>query len=246
MSQNIKLYFARICPFAHRTTIILHELGLLKSIRDFNLNAKELEVVHIDLANKPEWYYDINPKGTVPTLELLNVKSSHDPNRNQILFESALIAEYLADQYSSLKRLIPETSVDKYRMKYVVNQFVESFIPNFYGILKTQDVEKQVEVKEALLKAIRQLNILLATTSSGPYILGPEFTLGDALIGPFIARLSILENFRGFTVPQGNEYDRFHAYADAIVQRESVKETLATKEELFAAYAPFADGTKKW
>lgn len=68
------LYTARICPYAQRAAISLHEAGL------------NYESVEIDLLNKPEWYVEhasacisvltcyrypkVNPDSKVPALEI--------------------------------------------------------------------------------------------------------------------------------------------------------------------------------
>lgn len=49
---KIHLYTNHRCPFAHRSHIVLQELGL------------EFEETIIDLDNpRPQWYLDINPRG---------------------------------------------------------------------------------------------------------------------------------------------------------------------------------------
>ncbi|KAI9142299.1 glutathione S-transferase [Paraphysoderma sedebokerense] len=244
MSPSLKLYFARMCPFAQRTTLVLAELGFIKSIYDFSGNSKDLELVPIDLANKPDWYFKVNPKGTVPTLELLNVKDQQDPSKNQLLFESILIAQYFAEEYSSVKRLIPESPLEKYQMRYVAEQFSSSFVPSFYSLLRAQGAEKQSEGKQAFLKTILQINDLLKSTSAGPYILGDKFTIGDVILSTFIARLPVLKHFRDFDIPRDEKYQRFNSLVDAVMNRDSVKNTLASMDELIAGYKPFADGTK--
>jgi glutathione S-transferase len=47
-------------------------------------------VVYINLKEKPEWIFEKNPGGKVPTLELRNGK---------ILYESLVVADYLDEVY---------------------------------------------------------------------------------------------------------------------------------------------------
>lgn len=57
MVEQITLYSAKVCPWAHRTELALKESGL---------PYKRYE---IDLANKPEWYAPkVNPASKVPAL----------------------------------------------------------------------------------------------------------------------------------------------------------------------------------
>ena len=58
---KIHLYTNHRCPYAHRGHIVLQELGL------------EFEETIIDLDTpRPQWYLDINPRGTHPTLIALD------------------------------------------------------------------------------------------------------------------------------------------------------------------------------
>ena len=54
--ENIELFSARVCPFAHRSRLALMEKNL------------PFTLIDIDLRNKPDWYSQVNPAGTVPAL----------------------------------------------------------------------------------------------------------------------------------------------------------------------------------
>ena len=72
----MKLYDAARCPFCARVRIALAEKGF------------EHETVEIDLGNRPDWIYELNPTGKVPVLD-----------DGFLLPESAVIMEYLDDRY---------------------------------------------------------------------------------------------------------------------------------------------------
>lgn len=48
------------------------------------------DIVYINLKNKPEWIFDKNPGGKVPTIELSD---------GRILYESLIVADYLDEAY---------------------------------------------------------------------------------------------------------------------------------------------------
>jgi len=56
MSKTMELFSARVCPFAHRTRLVLAEKGA-----EFTLSG-------IDLKNKPQRFLDISCYGRVPVL----------------------------------------------------------------------------------------------------------------------------------------------------------------------------------
>jgi len=72
----VKLYDAARCPFCARVRIALAEKGF------------DYETVEIDLGNRPDWIYELNPTGKVPVLD-----------DGFVLPESAVIMEYLDDRY---------------------------------------------------------------------------------------------------------------------------------------------------
>ncbi|HEY2219953.1 MAG TPA: glutathione S-transferase family protein [Gaiellaceae bacterium] len=80
----MKLYDAARCPFCARVRIALAEKGL------------DHERVEIDLRNRPDWIYDLNPTGKVPVVD-----------DGFVLPESAVIMEYLDDRYPE-QPLLPD------------------------------------------------------------------------------------------------------------------------------------------
>ena len=53
----ITLYNAARCPYVARVRIVLAEKGI------------EMEIVEIDLSDRPAWLYEKNPAGRVPVIE---------------------------------------------------------------------------------------------------------------------------------------------------------------------------------
>ncbi|MBI4049170.1 MAG: glutathione S-transferase family protein, partial [Devosia nanyangense] len=68
------------CPYVQRAIIALKEKHV------------DFDVVYIDLANKPDWFLAISPLGKVPVL-----KVEQDDGRVGVIFESAVILEYLEE-----------------------------------------------------------------------------------------------------------------------------------------------------
>ncbi|GMT30901.1 hypothetical protein PFISCL1PPCAC_22198, partial [Pristionchus fissidentatus] len=68
-----RLYSMRFCPWAERAVLYAAAKGI------------DVEVVNIDLIQKPEWYFKKNPQGKVPTFE----------KDGKVVIESGVIPEYL-------------------------------------------------------------------------------------------------------------------------------------------------------
>lgn len=66
------------------------------------------EVVNINLKNKPDWFFEKNPSGTVPVLET---------SKGQLIWESPVACEYLDEAFPG-KKLMPSDPYERacYRM----------------------------------------------------------------------------------------------------------------------------------
>ncbi|HEY9905093.1 MAG TPA: glutathione S-transferase family protein, partial [Candidatus Sericytochromatia bacterium] len=74
---EIEIYSATVCPFAHRSRLVLLEKEI------------DFELIEIDLQNKPEGFTEISPYGKVPVIK-------HGDER---VWESAIINEYLDEVF---------------------------------------------------------------------------------------------------------------------------------------------------
>jgi glutathione S-transferase len=76
---NIKfeLISHHLCPFLHRSIILLEKKGLKKGI-DFG-------VIYLPIYDLPKWLFELSPKGSMPVLKLAN---------NKILLRSVAINAY--------------------------------------------------------------------------------------------------------------------------------------------------------
>jgi glutathione S-transferase len=75
MNTRLELVSHKLCPYVQRVAIALAEKGA------------SYERIHIDLADKPDWFIAISPLARVPLLKV----------DGAVLFESAAICDYLDD-----------------------------------------------------------------------------------------------------------------------------------------------------
>jgi glutathione S-transferase len=63
MAAAHTLYIAKVCPYAHRSYLVAHELGVI---------CKEVTVEDVGLPT-PAWYNkEVNPREMVPAIKLPN------------------------------------------------------------------------------------------------------------------------------------------------------------------------------
>lgn len=98
---KLRLYSMRFCPYAQRVHLIL--------------DAKQIpyHTININLTDKPEWYYDLNPLGKVPALQI---------DKNNIIYESLVIADYLDEKYHQ-HHLFPKDLVAKAKDRILIERF---------------------------------------------------------------------------------------------------------------------------
>src|SRR3954454_2642985 len=97
--------------------ILLHEIGLDHDAARVDLRSKTLE--------DGSSYYQVNPKGSVPALELDN---------GEVLTENAVVLQYLGDRAGS-DVLPPIGDFRRYRVlemvNYITTELHKSFAPLF-------------------------------------------------------------------------------------------------------------------
>jgi len=197
--MSIKLYWNKVCPFVHRAWIA----ALEKKV--------PVELVYVPLGGEmPEWYKQINPRETIPTLQ----------TGNTFIYESNLIAQYLDDAFEPKQSLFPGSAYDRHRIRFFMEQ-VGGFVGAAYSYLRDPSDEKQTGLKHN----IAGLEKLLIEQSEGPFFLGQAFTLADIAIVPF------LDRFRHTLFAYCNGFDlfatapRLKALLDAAYLRPSVFQT---------------------
>jgi len=165
--MTLKLVSFSLCPFVQRAVIALREHG------------RPFDVEYISLANKPEWFLALSPRGKVPIL----VVEGRD-----VIFESHAICEYL-DETTTGARLMPSDPLlrarDRAWFSFVSD---EIFLP-MYRVEVAKDEAALDEARGPLTKALARLEHELADRAflSGD---GARFGMADVAIAPTFFRMA--------------------------------------------------------
>lgn len=193
----LRLYFNKFCPYVQRASIVLEEKGLT------------YEKVQVELHPVPEWYREVNPRMTVPTLAVGDAK----------VFESMIIAQYLDDAHPS-PALFPTDPLQRANARFFM-EVVGEFNGACYGALRNFSDENKAEATSA---ATTLDALLTASSPAGPFFSGEAFGLADVALAPFVVRLlPVLRTLRGFDLLA--THPRLAAFAAAVRERPSVKAT---------------------
>ena len=160
---TFKLVSAATCPYVQRSAITLETKGV------------PYEIEFIDLNDKPQWFLDISPMGKVPVLVV------HDGAREIVLFESAVINEYLDEVTDG--SMLPADPLLRARHRAMI-EFASAAIADGWRM-------GVAESREAALKEAATLRAKLARFEAemvGPFFTGAELSLVDTAAIPMLLR----------------------------------------------------------
>ncbi len=157
----MRLYHeVRGCSLA--VDIVARELGI------------PLDLIWVDVPRKllPDGsnYYDVNPKGQVPSLELPN---------GEYLTEGAVIMQYLADQRPESGLCAAPGTLERYRIMEWMS-FIASDLHKggFMPLLKKVTPDNYRPIARGLV--VNRLKWLNDHLADREYLTGPRFTIADA------------------------------------------------------------------
>jgi len=214
---KITLYTNHGCPFAHRAHITIKELGL------------PYEEVIIDLDTpREQWYLDVNPRGLVPS-----IKYSNGTLNEEIITESAIVAQFLADSFPShllpASHSSPTSALTRARIAFFVDTWSTKFGTTWFKILMAATGSEKEAMAADFVKGVeKEIEPLLKeTTPEKPFFGGSEkMTFAEVMLAPFILRIYSLSNdgrYMPKSVVEGFEkLPKFSAWAKAATSQESV------------------------
>ena len=160
----MKLYYKHgACSLVVR--IVLNEVGA-----DFESESVDL-ATHI--TESGENFYDINPKGAVPTLVL---------DDGTVITENGVIQQYITDSYYAEKLLPPVGDMKRYKVLEWVNYVATDFHSGSYSPLFNSNIPKEVKEGVFVPKLISKLDFVNKHLAHSEYLTGNTFTVADAYL----------------------------------------------------------------
>ena len=217
MNDSLELFSARVCPYAHRSRLVLMEKGI-----DFTLTE-------IDLSDKPERFLKVSAYGKVPALVHNDVE----------IYESAIINEYLEEVFPD-PALLPQSAAQRASARIWIDYCNTRFTGDCYSLLKNQDESKQEELKARVHDHFRFIEnrALVQLSGDGPYWFGSTPSLVDMAYYPHFERFPAWEYYRGLSIPE--DCSRLLNWVRAMSERDSVKEIVNSAEYYIERYKSYA------
>jgi glutathione S-transferase len=202
MPKHLRLISHKLCPYVQRAVIVATEKKI------------PFERIDIDLTNKPGWFLALSPTGKVPLLEV-----EGEDARGHVIFESAVIAEYL-DEIGEGERLLPADSLERARERAWVEVGALALADIYRLYTASDEAAFEAERKQVQAKIDR-----LEKEIAGPWFSGEKFGLVDAAFGPVFRYLDVFDWRLGR--PLIDRPARVHAWSEALADRPSVRAAVA-------------------
>lgn len=203
---TIRLYISYICPFAQRAWITRNVKGL----------QDKIELVPIDLQNRPAWYKEkVYPQNKVPALE----------HNNKVIGESLHLIKYIDSNFEGPSLLPDDPEKQKFAEELIAysDTFLKEVYCNFEG-----DVEKHAGPQfDYLEKALEKFD-------DGPFFLG-QFSQVDIAYAPFIERFQIfLQEVFEYDITSGRP--KLAKWIEEVNKLDGYKQTKADPKNVVDLY----------
>ncbi|MBN4053463.1 glutathione S-transferase N-terminal domain-containing protein [Haliea sp. AH-315-K21] len=191
--------------YSHRVRIVLAEKGVT------------VDVVDVDIHDKPEDLADLNPYNSLPTLV----------DRDLVLYEPNIMMEYLDERFPH-PPLFPVYPVARAQSRLWMHRIEKDWCA-LVDVLQAETASaKELDVAR---KELRENLVAIAPIfAEKPYFMSEEFTIVDCCVLPILWRLPEL----GIKLPETKATKALIEYRERLFERESVQESLSEQEKEMA------------
>ncbi|KAF8375686.1 hypothetical protein PRIPAC_82115 [Pristionchus pacificus] len=165
-----RIYALRFSPFAERVVLYAAAKGI------------DVEVVNVNLAEKPDWYINKHPQCKVPSFE----------RDGKIVIESAIIAEYLDVLYPSSSIL----SMDPYlrATQKIIREQAAPLVDSFLGLFGVYGGSAKGDEAQARVKKVEDALDVVEKLLKDDYFGGSSPGYGDWMLFPMVERVALLSD----------------------------------------------------
>ena len=195
-TQEIEFVTNTWCPFAQKAWIALEASDAKYQMREVQLYGA---------GAKPDWFWELNPKGTVPVVVV------NDGDEKTVLADSEDILEAIMDGRikGDGNMISSENEID------LIRHWRHTILKQIIPVGKSAVLGGSKEKLKTLLK---ELDVQV----TGPYLTGEKFTVADAAAFPFFWRLNKEYGLGSKDTPN------IKAWLDMCLEDESVVTTIPT------------------
>jgi len=159
------LYSDPVCPFSHRTRIVLHEKQV------------EADVEDVEDGHLPNDIAAANPYGSGPTLV----------DRDLVLFDANTIIAYLDERFLQ-PALMPMDPVSRAKTRLMLHRFDK----DWYALWQALIGAEKGKMSKARKTVQHDLTVLAPLFAQSPFFMSKDFSLLDCSLAPLLWRLPML------------------------------------------------------
>ena len=207
-----RLISFKVCPFVQRNVILLKEKDI------------DFDIIHIDLSDPPDWFLDVSPTKKVPVLEV----------EEGVLFESAVINEYLNDKHSLA--LHPSDVFVRAKNRAWI-EFMSPLYMSLFGYMMSTSENSAEAIKKTINDSLDTLEQEKIQT---PWFNGKNISILDISIAPLFVYLDFIKrNFsKDFLAGKSN----LKNWSNQLMQRQAIIDSVVEDlDELFIEKMKSAD-----
>ncbi len=193
--SKLKLISFKLCPYVQRSVILLKEKGV------------DYDIEYIDVYNPPEWFLALSPTGKVPILQV----------EDTVLFESAVINEYLDEVYTPA--LHPSNPIAKAQNRAWM-EFTSPMYMDTFNIMMAADKESSDKAIGSMNKSLEGLDKAMVNT---PWFNGADFSLVDISAAPLFSRLAFYKEHCDLDLLKA--FPNLATWSGGLLARQSVVES---------------------
>jgi len=174
MKQNkLHIISHKLCPYVQRSIVVLLEKGIIYERTD------------IDLNKKPNWFLSMSPMGKVPALQV---------NQNKVLFESAVICEYI-DEITP-NSLHPDDPFEKAHHR----SWIEFGSETLNSISKLYNAKDKDTFEVYSREIQKKIQLLEQQVKGETFFSGDKLQIIDATYGPIFRYFDVFEKIIDLTI----------------------------------------------
>ncbi|MFT5220907.1 MAG: glutathione S-transferase [Planctomycetota bacterium] len=196
----------KTCPFVQRAVITLKSKNI------------DFDITYIDLADPPDWFLELSPLGKVPVLKV----------DEEVLFESAVINEYLDDITDG--KFQPADPLARAKNRAWI-EFASNMLGNLYMMKMSKSEADYIKYRERL---VSHLNRIEDRLGDGPWFNGADFSLADTAFAPLFKQDSVAKG--QMSVIDATSMPKTSAWAQRLLALPAVQASVVDEfEELYLA-----------
>jgi len=203
------------CPFSHKVHMALRAKQLEEDL--------ELDIVKINTTDKPGWFLELNPRGTVPVLQ----------------YNKTLVCDS-TDALNALDELFPPPLLraEKDSPLYATaSSAVAAVFPAFAKYLKCGADSELAAHKESLDAALTPLDEHLQTAKTD-FLCGPSITALDCDLAPKLYHVTVAAaHYRAYQVPP--QLGALKEYMQRVFNSEPFLRSKYDPEEIIWGWSKF-------